>query len=72
MQAAINDYNKAIEMQPTYMEPYINRGRAYSKIGQLKKAVADYQKFLRSFPRHPQAQRIRNAIAKLNERLKKS
>lgn len=39
---AIEDYTKAIELNPKFAEAYYQRGRAYAKNGELDKAIADY------------------------------
>jgi tetratricopeptide (TPR) repeat protein len=41
---AIADFDKAIDLDPTYAEAYINRGAAYGKIGQFDRALADFNK----------------------------
>jgi tetratricopeptide (TPR) repeat protein len=38
--------NKAIELQPDYVDPYYNRGDTYVKKGEKEKAIADFNKFL--------------------------
>ncbi|MGZ3614108.1 MAG: tetratricopeptide repeat protein, partial [Syntrophales bacterium] len=38
---AIGDYDKAIELNPTYAEAYNNRGTAYWSLGNLRKAIED-------------------------------
>jgi len=43
-QEAIADYTKAIELDPTFAEAYINRGAAYGKLGQNNLALADFNK----------------------------
>ena len=39
---AIDDYSKAIDIEPENAEYYCNRGRVYSIIGEYDKALADY------------------------------
>ena len=35
------DYNKAIELFPSYADAYYSRGQAYGRLGNYKQAVAD-------------------------------
>ena len=41
---AIQDYKKAIEINPNYAEAYISRGNAKVKLGDSKSAIQDYNK----------------------------
>lgn len=41
---AIDNYNKAIELDPEYREAYIERGAYYMTFGQFEKALADLRK----------------------------
>jgi len=41
---SINQYSKAIEINPRYVQAYISRGVAYARKGQLDKAISDYSK----------------------------
>ena len=43
-ESAIQDYNKAIELDPQFVIFYSNRALAYEKIGQYDKAIADRKK----------------------------
>ncbi len=46
-QLAIEDYDKAIQLDPDYADPYYNRGAAYYVLDQDGKAEADYAKACR-------------------------
>ena len=39
---AINDYTKAIDLDPNYFQAYISRGNARANIGQVIEAIEDY------------------------------
>ena len=42
---AIADYTVAIRLAPNDADPYIGRARAYTALGQAKKAAADTKKY---------------------------
>jgi tetratricopeptide (TPR) repeat protein len=52
---AIEDFNKAISLNPSYMEAYNNRAAVFEKTGQVDKAIADYQKAIALYPRRYEA-----------------
>ena len=39
---AIQDFNKAIQLNPNYAKAYNNRGNAYDDLGQKERAIQDY------------------------------
>ncbi len=43
---AIKDYDKAIQIDPQYAKAYYGRGLAYKFLGNSKKAIDDFRKFL--------------------------
>ena len=47
---AIQEFNKAIQLNPDYFEPYIYRGWSYDEIGQYQNAIADYNKVIQLNP----------------------
>ncbi|MEE8329020.1 MAG: tetratricopeptide repeat protein [Thermodesulfovibrionia bacterium] len=48
---AINDYNKAIEINPKFAVAYINRGLAYRRKGQYNQAISDFNKAIEINPK---------------------
>ena len=48
--AAIDDYNKAIELDSNYAYAYFSRGLAKRKLGDNKGAIADYTKAIELNP----------------------
>jgi tetratricopeptide (TPR) repeat protein len=44
IQAAFNDYNKAIALDPGFAEAYLERGILYISLGQKKKGCPDLQR----------------------------
>ena len=42
LDTAIQDYNKAIELNPEFPEAYYNRGSAYTEKGELDTAIQDF------------------------------
>ena len=47
---AISGLTKAIESDPKFAEAYVNRGIAYSEIGNVEAAIADYTKAIEIKP----------------------
>ena len=52
---AIEDYNKAIELDPEYATAYYNRGNAYAKLKKYEKAIEDYNKAIELNPEYAMA-----------------
>ena len=46
MQRAVDEFKKAIEINPNYADAYHNLGNTYQQMGQLDAAVANYEKAL--------------------------
>ena len=59
---AIEFLNKAIELNPNYIQAYFNRGETYSKIKDYDKAINDYTKVLKLNPDHNRANYLRGLI----------
>jgi protein O-mannosyl-transferase len=62
---AVNDYNKALVINPTYAEVYNNRGLVSTDIGQYNQAIADFSEAIRQKTDFPCAY-LNRAIAKEN------
>ena len=52
---AMEDYNKAIELNPRLVEAYTNRGNAYGKKHQYERAIEDFNRAIELNPRHANA-----------------
>ncbi len=52
---AIEDYNKAIALKPSYYEAYNNRGLSFQKMGLLDKAIKDLEVAMAMNPSSPEA-----------------
>jgi tetratricopeptide (TPR) repeat protein len=52
---AIEDYNKAIELNPKYAVAYNNRGFAYHELKQYEKAIEDFSKAIEHNPKDAEA-----------------
>jgi len=50
--AAIEQFNKAINLRPEWPPTYLDRGRAYQKQGDCPAAIRDYTKFLQMRPQN--------------------
>ncbi|MBD2387860.1 tetratricopeptide repeat protein [Cylindrospermum sp. FACHB-282] len=68
LQAALTDYNKAIELAPNVTDPYLNRGTALEGLGKWVDAIADYNRVLELDPNDAMAYNNRgNAKAGLGK-----
>jgi tetratricopeptide (TPR) repeat protein len=54
-QAALEDFNKAIQIFPAYLVAILNRGVTHEKLGQEREAVADLEAGLKLNPNDPDA-----------------
>ncbi|MEA3443656.1 MAG: tetratricopeptide repeat protein [Bacteroidota bacterium] len=54
-QKAIDDYNKAIKIDPGFSTSYVNRGTLLMKNNQYETALKDFNKALELFPEHATA-----------------
>lgn len=61
-QPAMEDYNKAIEMDSTVGEYYINRGAVWALTNQLQQALLDFNKGLQLDPEHANGYKNRSLI----------
>ncbi|MCZ7380032.1 MAG: tetratricopeptide repeat protein [Candidatus Methanoperedens sp.] len=59
---AIEDYNKAIELNPKLAEAYNNRGVVYIYIKEFDKAIKDYNKAIELDPKYAEAYNNRGAV----------
>lgn len=68
LEAAITDYEQAIELAPEAPDPYLNRGAALEGLGRWQDAIADYNHVLELDPNDPAAYNNRgNAEAGLEQ-----
>jgi tetratricopeptide (TPR) repeat protein len=58
---AMEDYNKAIQLNPNDAVAYNNRGNAYHAQGQYDRAIEDYNKAIQLNPNYAQAYAFRGA-----------
>ena len=58
---ALENYNKAISLEPGKAQPYNNRGKIYFDRGEIDKALADYNKCIELEPSHVNALANRGA-----------
>jgi Tfp pilus assembly protein PilF len=59
---AINDYNTAIALKPSFYQAFNNRGLVYDKMGQLENALMDYNAAISSRPSFYQAYSNRGLV----------
>lgn len=50
---AIWTYNRAIQLDPTYVKAYYNRGHAYCQLKEYERAIADYDRVVQLNPTYP-------------------
>ena len=64
---AIEDYNRAIELEPKYADAFNNRGAAKSKLGLEEEAIEDYNRAIELYPNFQLARSNREiALEKYN------
>ncbi|MBL7200794.1 MAG: tetratricopeptide repeat protein [Anaerolineae bacterium] len=66
VEEAIQEYDQAIEVDPDYSETYFNRGYAYKLLGEVDKAVADFERFL-TFEKHWNEEMVSMAQSHIKE-----
>jgi tetratricopeptide (TPR) repeat protein len=59
---AMEDYDRAIALDPFYAKAYATRGFVHDRLGQVDKAIADYDKAIALNPRDAQAFNNRGVI----------
>ncbi|MFC1624162.1 tetratricopeptide repeat protein [Candidatus Omnitrophota bacterium] len=55
LRQALLDYNKAIRIDPEYIEAYNNRGNIYQNKGEVTQAISDYNKVIEIDPHYAEA-----------------
>lgn len=68
---ALNAFNKAIKLNPQYMEAYFYRGNVYDELGDYEKAIVNYNRAIKLNPIYTDAYLYRglayNNLGKLNK-----
>jgi tetratricopeptide (TPR) repeat protein len=64
---AIQDYSKAIELNPNYTEAYYNRGIVFTNENNYDRAIQDYSKAIELNPNYTEAYNNRGNIFKNNK-----
>jgi tetratricopeptide (TPR) repeat protein len=64
---AIKNYQLAIQIKPEWSEPYLKMGYAYLNKGDMAKAVASLNEFLKRDPESPQAPVVKSLIESLTK-----
>ncbi len=57
---ALDDYNKAISLDPHFIEAYFNRAGILSRMGDYRGAIADYAKCIQVNPHDAEAYYLRS------------
>ena len=68
---SIEDYDRAIELDPNVAAAYYNRGHSYSDLGQYQRAIEDFDKAIELDPNYAEARTHRErALRALDESAK--
>ena len=59
MNPAIDDFNRALQLDPYSANAYLSRGNAYSQTERLKEALSDYSRAIDLKPDLAEAYRVR-------------
>jgi regulator of sirC expression with transglutaminase-like and TPR domain len=65
VEQALADLNQAIALDPDFAVAYANRGNAYATLGEVEKAVADFERYLELAPNSAIADQVRAQLASL-------
>ncbi len=57
---AIQAFDKAIQIDPSYAEPYFFRGQAYRELGEYRIAIQDFSKAIENDPSFARAYMLRS------------
>jgi len=68
---AIARFKDAMLYKPNYAEPCLQLGQAYEKKDDPHRAIDYYQRYLKILPATPESKKVRERIAKLEEKLQK-
>ena len=68
---AIEEFTRAIEIDPKYVNAFFNRGVTYGNIGQWKKAIDDYEIVLKINPNYLGASNNKEISEKKLKNMKK-
>ncbi|MFB0564224.1 MAG: tetratricopeptide repeat protein, partial [Candidatus Aminicenantaceae bacterium] len=65
---AIHYFNLASEIKPAWADPYLKLGYVYLRQEDYQKAKENLNKFLKLEPDHPQAESIKEILARLEKK----
>jgi outer membrane protein assembly factor BamD (BamD/ComL family) len=68
---AIARFKDAVQYKPNYAEPCLQLGQAYEKKDDPATAIDYYQRYLKILPDTPESKKVRERIAKLEQKLQK-
>lgn len=70
--AAVDEFKKAIEIDPTLAAAWYNLGSVQTKLGQFKNAIDSYNNYLKLAPQADDARKVKDDVIKLNYRLEQA
>jgi hypothetical protein len=70
--AAVEEFKKATEIDPTMAAAWYNMGAVQAKIGRFRDAIGSYNRYLALAPQADDARKIKDEVIKLGYRLEQS
>ncbi|MDF1666815.1 MAG: tetratricopeptide repeat protein, partial [Planctomycetota bacterium] len=69
-QGALSDFKQALARDPNNYAVYGNRADVYIRLGELRKAINDFETFVEFMPKHPVAKMVKKQLPRLRASLK--
>ena len=66
-QAAIQDYNQALKINPNNADAYYNRGNAYATLGDKFQAISDFQQAAKIYQQQGNNETYQDALNRIRK-----